>query len=85
MDDYLSLHMTGTYSYRAVSLVLLVLLFAGKTAVVSELLLWKAEEKVLKISFSKAEVSYDRVINNCRHKVLDTLLNVNFWRGILKY
>lgn len=32
MDEYLSLHMTGTYSHRAVKLVLSVLQFPSKPA-----------------------------------------------------
>ena len=38
MDEYLSLHMTGTYSYRAVRLVLFGLLFPRKTAAVRRVL-----------------------------------------------
>lgn len=68
-DEYLSLPVTGTYFHRAASLVLLVLLFPRKAAAVRRLL--------------AAEGSRDKVLS--MHKALAAILNVNLWRGVLKY
>lgn len=64
MGGYLSFSMTGNYSYSAVRLVLLVLLFPRKTAV-RRVLTAEARRKVIKnLFFSKADVLYDKVLSN---------------------